>query len=165
MRTITADDLLRKLDDGTDVFVLDVREPDEFAGWRIPTAVNLPLSSLGSRLDDVPRDREVVTVCAVGTRATTASEALAREGVTAEVLDGGMGAWSRVYDDVELAAGGARVVQVRRRGKGCLSYLVGAGNAAAVIDPRRTPGSISLAPPRAAGRSPTCSTPICTPTT
>ena len=31
VRTITADDLLRKLDDGTGVFVLDVREPDEFA--------------------------------------------------------------------------------------------------------------------------------------
>ena len=52
-------------------------------------------------------------------------------------------AWARgrsVYDDVELAAGGARVVQVRRRGKGCLSYLVGAGNAAVVIDPAADTG-------------------------
>jgi glyoxylase-like metal-dependent hydrolase (beta-lactamase superfamily II) len=46
-----------------------------------------------------------------------------------------MGAWSGVYDDAELDAGGATIVQVRRRGKGCLSYLVGVSGTAVVIDP------------------------------
>jgi glyoxylase-like metal-dependent hydrolase (beta-lactamase superfamily II) len=46
-----------------------------------------------------------------------------------------MSAWSHVYDEAAVQVAGATVVQVRRRGKGCLSYLVGAGGAAAVVDP------------------------------
>jgi len=135
VRTISADQLLTKLDDAEVVFVLDVREPDEFEAWRIPTAVNIPLGALPSRVGEVPRDREVVTVCAVGERAATATEVLAVLGVAAEVLDGGMSAWSNVFDDVERTLDGATVVQVRRRGKGCLSYVVGAQGSAVVIDP------------------------------
>jgi glyoxylase-like metal-dependent hydrolase (beta-lactamase superfamily II) len=46
-----------------------------------------------------------------------------------------MGSWSSTYDHVEGEFAGATVVQVRRRGKGCLSYVVGAGERAVVIDP------------------------------
>jgi glyoxylase-like metal-dependent hydrolase (beta-lactamase superfamily II) len=132
--SITADELLAGLDDGDKIVLLDVREPDEFESWSIPGAVNVPLSSLEGRLD-VLGPGEVVTICAVGTRAAEASEVLARAGRESSVLQGGMGAWSGVYDDAVLEAGHATIVQVRRRGKGCLSYLVGAGGAAAVIDP------------------------------
>lgn len=135
MRSITAGELLARLDDGDAVVVLDVREPDEFESWAIPGSVNMPLGGLERRLGEVPRDATVVTVCAAGTRAASASEILARAGVESSVLDGGMGGWSRVYDDAVMDAGAATIVQVRRRGKGCLSYVVGAGDAAAVIDP------------------------------
>ena len=135
VRTISADDLLTKLDDGADVLVLDVREPDEFDAWRIPGAVNIPLGILASRLADVPKDHEIVTVCAVGTRAATAIEVLEGAGVGAELLSGGMAAWSSVFDDAELEVDGATILQVRRRGKGCLSYLVAAARSAIAIDP------------------------------
>ena len=135
MRTISADALLSKLDDHDGVFVLDVREPDEFAAWCIAGAVNIPLGELPARLGEVPRDREVVTVCAVGERAASATTVLDDDGVAAEVLRGGMAAWSNVYDDAELCVEGATVLQVRRRGKGCLSYLVAAGRSAVAIDP------------------------------
>ncbi len=135
VRSIEAGELLDALNEGDAPFLLDVREPDEFEAWRIAGAVNLPLGQLALRLDEVPRDREVVTVCAAGTRATTAAERLAGAGLDAIVLNGGMGAWSRVYDDAELRVGEVTVVQVRRRGKGCLSYLVGSGSTAVVIDP------------------------------
>ena len=46
-----------------------------------------------------------------------------------------MAAWGTVYDTVELAAGAATIVQVRRRGKGCLSYVIGSGDEAFVVDP------------------------------
>jgi glyoxylase-like metal-dependent hydrolase (beta-lactamase superfamily II) len=46
-----------------------------------------------------------------------------------------MAAWARVYDWVALEVGDVRVVQIRRRGKGCLSYLVGAGDEAFAVDP------------------------------
>ncbi len=50
-------------------------------------------------------------------------------------LAGGMAGWAMVYDAVTLELDDVRVVQVRRRGKGCLSYLVGAGDQAFVVDP------------------------------
>ncbi|HEV3212450.1 MAG TPA: MBL fold metallo-hydrolase [Acidimicrobiales bacterium] len=135
VRTISADELLARLDHDDDVCVLDVREPDEYDAWRIPGAVNVPLGALGSRLEEVPAGTEIVTVCAVGARATTASELLDAAGRDSEVLEGGMAAWSRVFDDVEVRVGGATILQVRRRGKGCLSYVVAAGGGAVVIDP------------------------------
>jgi glyoxylase-like metal-dependent hydrolase (beta-lactamase superfamily II) len=135
VRTIAADELLRLVDEGAPMCLLDVREPDEFAPWSIPGARNLPLGQLASRRGEVPRDAKVVTICAVGTRAASAAELLEDDGLDVVVLEGGMDAWSRVYDDAELPIGGATVVQVRRRGKGCLSYLVGATETAVVLDP------------------------------
>ena len=46
-----------------------------------------------------------------------------------------MAAWANVYDTAELSVGAATIVQVRRRGKGCLSYVVGSGDEAYVVDP------------------------------
>jgi glyoxylase-like metal-dependent hydrolase (beta-lactamase superfamily II) len=135
VRTISADELLALLDAGAPVCVLDVREPDEFSSWSIPGARNVPLGQLATRFGELPRDCALVSVCAVGARAATAAELLRHEGLDVEVLDGGMEAWSRVYDDAELSVGGAIVVQIRRRGKGCLSYLVGDQETAVVIDP------------------------------
>src|SRR5437588_5181963 len=45
------------------VMLLDVREPEEFAAEHVPGAVNLPQAELASRLDEVPRDRPVWTIC------------------------------------------------------------------------------------------------------
>jgi glyoxylase-like metal-dependent hydrolase (beta-lactamase superfamily II) len=135
VRTISADELLALLDASAEICVLDVREPDEFAAWSIPGATNVPMSQLTRRREELPRDRTLVSVCAVGARAAQAAGLLEPDGLDVVVLDGGMDSWSRVYDDVELSAGGATIVQVRRRGKGCLSYLVGAGRSAVVIDP------------------------------
>jgi len=116
-------------------FLLDVREPDEFAEWAIAGAVNIPLGQLESRLGELPADGEIVAVCARGARAQSAAELLAQHGIEATVLADGMAGWARTYDTVTAQLGGATVIQIRRRGKGCLSYVVGAGSSAAVIDP------------------------------
>jgi glyoxylase-like metal-dependent hydrolase (beta-lactamase superfamily II) len=71
----------------------------------------------------------------MGTRARQGAEVLDRHGRAAEVLDGGMRAWASTYDSVEGQFGDATVVQLRRRGKGCLSYVIGAGVECVVIDP------------------------------
>lgn len=116
-------------------FLLDVREPDEVASWAIPGAINVPLGQLGARVSEIPRDRQVVTVCAAGARSSMAADALAEAGYEVANLVGGMASWAGVYDTAEIDVDGATVVQVRRRGKGCLSYIVGAGDQAFVIDP------------------------------
>ena len=52
----------------SEVFVLDVREPDEFEEGHIPGSTLIPLGSLQRRVAEVPKDRQVVVVCAVGCR-------------------------------------------------------------------------------------------------
>lgn len=134
-RQTTADELARRL--GTDVapFVLDVRGADEHGAWNIPTSVNIPVDELGGRLDQLPADTELVVHCAAGARSARAAALLDEAGFDVAELTGGMGAWAQVYDIAELPVGDATVVQVRRRAKGCLSYVVGAGDTALVVDP------------------------------
>ncbi len=134
-RDIEASELAARLGARDEPYVVDVREPDEFAAWSIPVAVNIPVGELAARIGEVPADREVVAVCASGSRSAVAAETLSRAGRHVANLAGGMQAWSGTYDSVTLEFDELRIVQVRRRGKGCLSYLVGSGDRAFVVDP------------------------------
>ncbi len=132
---ISASDVAARLGTDDEPFILDVRNPDEVAAWAIPGAVNIPLRDLSARASEIPRDQELVVVCASGGRSSQATDALSRAGFDAHNLTGGMAAWGTVYDTAELTAGRATIVQVRRRGKGCLSYVIGSGDEAFVVDP------------------------------
>lgn len=115
--------------------LVDVREPDEFAGWSIPGAVNIPLGRLERHVENLVGCDQVVLVCASGARSDQATRQLLAAGLPAANLVGGMLAWAGVYDTADVDLGAATIVQVRRRGKGCLSYLVAAGGEAFVVDP------------------------------
>lgn len=132
---MSTDELVPLLDGDPTPFLLDVREPDEVADWHIRGAHNIPLDQLEARMGEVSLDDRIVVICALGLRARQGAEILASHGVASSVLAGGMGAWTSTYDQVNGDFGGARVVQIRRRGKGCLSYVVGAGTSCVVIDP------------------------------
>ncbi len=119
--------------------LVDVRAPEEFAAWSIHGARNVPLDELEGALGTFDSERSVVTVCATGARSQRAAELLERAGLRVLGLTGGMAAWADVRDVAELAAGDLEVVQVRRRGKGCLSYVVGAGGECLVVDPAGAP--------------------------
>lgn len=80
----------------SEVFVLDVREPDEFEEGHIDGATLIPLGSLQRRLTEVPKDRQVVVVCAVGGRSARATHFLRAHGVEAANLHGGMWAYLSV---------------------------------------------------------------------
>lgn len=134
-RLITTDELVERLGTPHEPLLLDVREPSEHAEWRIAGSRNIPLAELPVRLDEVPAAREVVVYCRSGRRSGVAARVLVDAGRNVRDLDGGMQAWSAVYDTAELRAGGATIVQVRRRAKGCLSYVVGAREEAFVVDP------------------------------
>jgi adenylyltransferase/sulfurtransferase len=84
------------LSGGTPPFVLDVREPFEFAAARIPGAVNVPLGSLEEALGRLPRDRDVVVVCESGARSARATALLVARGFARAVnLAGGTSRWAR----------------------------------------------------------------------
>jgi len=78
----------------------------------------------------------VVTVCGMGRTSAIATQQLRDRGYQAFTLIGGMKAWSPAWNsaEVNLNSGSVRVIQLRRTGKGCLSYLIGSQDQAAVID-------------------------------
>ena len=70
-------------------FILDVREPEEFEEGHIPGAVHIPLHDLRQRLDELPRDRPILTHCYVGQRSHIAVRILRQLGFDAYNLSGG----------------------------------------------------------------------------
>jgi NADPH-dependent 2,4-dienoyl-CoA reductase/sulfur reductase-like enzyme/rhodanese-related sulfurtransferase len=73
----------------TGAVLLDVREPDEFARGHLEGAVNLPLTELRRRIDEVPRGKELWIYCAAGQRAYFAQRLLIQLGLDAKNLSGG----------------------------------------------------------------------------
>jgi len=89
----TVDSLNEKLK-VDDIFVLDVREKDEYAAGHIPGAVNIYVGELEKKLAEVPSDRSVVSVCSTGNRAGLGASILVRRGFEKVYnLIGGMTAW------------------------------------------------------------------------
>jgi len=135
--TVSGDSLWKSIRQNEDVFLLDVREPSEFSEFKIPGAVNIPLSQLFQPGFEapIPKDKKVVTICSHGNRSMVATFALAQKGVEASSLVGGMALWNQVLDATPLRDGDITIIQVEKVGKGCLSHIVGSGGEAVVIDP------------------------------
>jgi glyoxylase-like metal-dependent hydrolase (beta-lactamase superfamily II) len=131
------------LDQGRPITVVDVRSADARAEWSIPGSVHVdayaelrqgrpgPLATAS-----LPTGQPIVTVCNAGKMSETAADALSARGFDARSLTGGMKAWSLAWNTARVPLNGtpAQVIQVRRTGKGCLSYLVTSNGEAAVID-------------------------------
>ena len=128
--------------------VLDVRTAEDRAEWAIPGSVHVDAYAALKSGDhaaltgvDLPTDRPVVTVCGRGRASAIAAEQLRHRAVGRCRSTAACAAWSLAWNDAEvpLSETRARVIQVRRTGKGCLSYVIGAGGEAAVIDPSVDP--------------------------
>jgi rhodanese-related sulfurtransferase len=78
-------------------FLLDVREPVELVVENIPNAVNIPLGQLRSRLDELPRDKEINVICRSGQRAYYATRILMQHRFNAKCVSGGMLSYAHNY--------------------------------------------------------------------
>jgi rhodanese-related sulfurtransferase len=88
--------------------LIDVREPDEWRAGHIAAARHIPMDQLPDQLDEIDRDRAVVTICRSGSRSGKMAELLRERGYDADNMDGGMQAWDQaglayVADDRESA--------------------------------------------------------------
>lgn len=88
-------ELSEKVKYGKHPLILDVRQPDEFRQGHIAGAKLFPLNELYRRMRDLPKNREIVCICATGNRSRSASKILAKEGFTVFNAQGGMLAWRR----------------------------------------------------------------------
>ena len=139
--SVDTEQLRTWLEAGKDVVVLDVRPKEQREEWQIPGSLYIDAyrrlnANDQSVLDEItlPGNIPVVIVCAAGRISLVAANALRKKGIEAYSLDGGMKAWSTAWNTATITFDNFKIIQYRRTGKGCLSYMVVSGNEAIVVD-------------------------------
>jgi glyoxylase-like metal-dependent hydrolase (beta-lactamase superfamily II)/rhodanese-related sulfurtransferase len=144
-------ELLTKIDAGEPLLLLDVRNDDEFESWKLEgrrpiDTMHVPyfefIENEASSIAHIPKDREVVVVCARGGSSEMVAEMLRDAGIAAQNVAGGMVAYGEYLQPVQVPlradeAGRFEIWQINRRGKGCLSYVIRSRDEAIVVDPSR----------------------------
>ncbi len=99
IKSITVADLKAQLDAGSDLVILDVREPHELEISAIPGTLTIPKGQVVARSAEIPKDKEVVVMCKTGMRSRDSIIMLQNQGFTNLVnLKGGINAWAREVD-------------------------------------------------------------------
>jgi rhodanese-related sulfurtransferase/DNA-binding transcriptional ArsR family regulator len=104
LEPVPAKELMQRVKKGL-VTVLDVRPPEEFAAGHIPGALNMPVSEIRKRLNEIPKDQEIVAYCR-GPYCLMAFEAvveLRKKGRDARRLEDGFPEWRCAGLPVEIA--------------------------------------------------------------
>jgi sulfur-carrier protein adenylyltransferase/sulfurtransferase len=95
----TVDELKHRLDSGERLFILDVRNPEEFQICRIPGSTLIPLPQLPQRLAELDKSREIIIHCKSGMRSLKAQHFLRAQGFDqTKNLKGGILAWADRID-------------------------------------------------------------------
>jgi len=143
--TISPAEFKARLDKSEVRFILDLREADEFEAWRIEghepiETLNIPrykfVGEEEKYIGGLPKDRQIIAICAHGDSSRYSAELLQEEGFDAVSLEGGMDAWSEYYEATR-ANDSPSVYQIYRVARGCISYLISSGGEAVVIDSPR----------------------------
>ena len=93
---IDSESLSQRLADANDVLLVDIRTPAEIAQGMIPDALQLPMHLIPLRMDEIPKDRDVVIYCRSGARSYQACGYLMQQGYGRVLnLRGGIIAWAR----------------------------------------------------------------------
>ncbi len=130
------------------LFILDVRNEEDFNTWKIEgnhvQIINIPyfdlLDGIDGILEQIPDDQPVLVVCAKeGSSIFVAEQLLEQDKSNVSYLAGGMKAWSEHLEPVKVAdlQGGGALYQFVRIGKGCLSYMIVSNGEAILVDPAR----------------------------
>ena len=149
--TVDVGELLPRLDRGERVLLLDVRNDEEYESWKVEPrrsvqTIHVPyfdfIEDAEGSIAKVPRDREVVVLCAQGGSSEMVVEMLGEAGIASRNIRGGMIAYGVYLEPVRVPLTDAEkkrfeLWQVNRRGKACLSYVIVAGGEAVVVDPSR----------------------------
>ena len=100
MEEITSTELKKRLDQGDDIQIIDVREPHEYEIGQIPNSTLIPLGQVLNRMNEIDPDRETVVHCKMGGRSAKAIDALKRSGFPGKLVNlaGGITAWSNDVD-------------------------------------------------------------------
>lgn len=92
-KEISVTEAHQKYENGT--YLLDVRTPEEWVDYHIPGTTLIPLDELGSRVDELPKNQEIVVVCRSGNRSQAGRDILLSAGVSQVTsMAGGLIDWN-----------------------------------------------------------------------
>lgn len=86
---VKAVEMLTLVEEG-EAIVIDIRFPDEFKAWHMGFSKNIPLNELPNRLNELPKDKLIITACPHNDRANIARMFLILNGYNAKYLSDGL---------------------------------------------------------------------------
>jgi rhodanese-related sulfurtransferase/FtsZ-binding cell division protein ZapB len=89
LQFISHEDLSNAISNGA--IVLDVRSQREYDSLHLDDSINIPLLSLRMRIEELPKDKQIVVVCSNGKASEAGAFLLVKDGFNAFVLEAGMG--------------------------------------------------------------------------
>ncbi|AIY05598.1 Rhodanese domain protein [Planococcus sp. PAMC 21323] len=93
MKSISTQELETLLKQGKKVNLIDVREASEVSSGKIPGAVNVPLSLLEFKMNELDKKEEYYVNCQAGGRSSSACKFLDNQGYNVTNVEGGIMAW------------------------------------------------------------------------
>lgn len=91
---IEPSELKSRLQSGESIYMIDVREDEEVAQGMVAGAKHIPMGEIPSRLDEIPRNTEVIFICRSGGRSQRVCDFLSEQGIDNIVnMKGGMLEW------------------------------------------------------------------------
>jgi rhodanese-related sulfurtransferase len=93
-----------------DAVLIDVREPDEWAAGRAPSAVHLPMGDVPGRLDELPPEGTLYVICRSGGRSARVTAFLNTNGWDAKNVADGMLGWQAAGRPLVADAGQPQVI-------------------------------------------------------
>lgn len=149
LKVMTANELGQRIIGRKDLFILDVRNEEDYKDWKVTgdsiTSINKPYFELIDGVDEIlgqlPEDKDILVVCAKeGSSQFVADQIVEATNRDVYYLEGGMKNYSEDLQPVKLGdlSHGGALYQFVRLGKGCLSYIAVAKNGdAAIVDTTR----------------------------
>ena len=99
VKKLSATELKNKIEQEEKLFLLDVREPNEYEYGHIANSILIPLNQIPNRLSELDPEQEIVVICHHGMRSQQAANYLAQSGFkNISNLTGGIDAWSCTCD-------------------------------------------------------------------
>jgi adenylyltransferase/sulfurtransferase len=97
---ITPVELKKRLDNGDDLQIIDIREPHEFAIVKLPNSRQVPIGQLARRKAEFDPKRDMIVICKIGVRSVTAIEVLKDAGYTGRMFNlvDGITGWANTVD-------------------------------------------------------------------
>lgn len=145
LRVMTAKELTRIVLNKEELFILDVRNENDYNDWKIEgeriEVINIPyfalLDGVDPALDKIPNGKKLLVVCAKEGSSQFIAEQIVEAGRSnVFYLEGGMKSWSEHLEPVKIGdlKNGGSIYQFVRIGKGCLSYMVVSNGEVAMVD-------------------------------